>query len=178
VELHYRREGAGDASVRTVKVALKGEGGRFLVSLEGAPGEAALSREVVLERAAPGTLRVSIGGRSVEALIAEEGARRIVKLEGAPPQSFVRAETRRPRARPRERGAEGLIANMHGQVVLVAVEAGALVERGATLVVIEAMKMELKVTAPHRGRVKSVLCKAGEVVERGRTLVELEPVPE
>jgi biotin carboxyl carrier protein len=47
------------------------------------------------------------------------------------------------------------------------------VARGDTLVVLEAMKMEIRVTAPHEGRVSRLLCAPGDVVERGQPLVEL-----
>jgi biotin carboxyl carrier protein len=52
--------------------------------------------------------------------------------------------------------------------------AGAEVVRGDTLVVLEAMKMELRLTAPYAGRVRQVHCAAGQVVERGQVLVEIE----
>src|SRR6185436_8065261 len=80
-------------------------------------------------------------------------------------------------ARGRRAGAgaeKTLTANMHGQVAAVLVKAGDPVERGQTLIVLEAMKMELRVTAPHAGRVKQVSCAVGDVVERGRVLAELD----
>jgi biotin carboxyl carrier protein len=55
------------------------------------------------------------------------------------------------------------------------VKAGDAVKRGDTLVVLEAMKMEMRLTAPHDGVVKAVHCREGEVVERGRTLLEVIP---
>ena len=67
----------------------------------------------------------------------------------------------------------GLEAPMPGQVRAVAAEAGAAVLKGDTLVVLEAMKMELRVRAPHDGTVARVLCKVGDTVERGQLLVEL-----
>ena len=38
---------------------------------------------------------------------------------------------------------------------------------------LEAMKMEIKVAAPHAGRVKKVKVKQGQVVDRGQALVEI-----
>jgi 3-methylcrotonyl-CoA carboxylase alpha subunit len=66
---------------------------------------------------------------------------------------------------------------MDGRVVEVRVREGETVEAGETLVVLEAMKMELRITAPRAGRVRALHCRAGEVVERGRALVALEPAP-
>jgi methylmalonyl-CoA carboxyltransferase 1.3S subunit len=53
------------------------------------------------------------------------------------------------------------------------VSEGDTVERGQTLVILEAMKMELRVTAPEAGRVKRLLVQMGDVVERGQALVEI-----
>jgi propionyl-CoA carboxylase alpha chain len=50
---------------------------------------------------------------------------------------------------------------------------GAMVVKGDTLVLLEAMKMELRVAAPSAGRIVKVNCQAGQVVERGQVLVEL-----
>jgi biotin carboxyl carrier protein len=63
---------------------------------------------------------------------------------------------------------------MPGLVREVLATEGAAVKRGDTLVVLEAMKMELRLTAPYAGRVRRVHCAAGQVVERGQRLVELE----
>lgn len=80
----------------------------------------------------------------------------------------------------RKRGAVGggedtLKATMPGQIVAVLVSAGEVVERGQTLVLMEAMKMELPVVAPHGGSVSHVFVTSGETVERDQTLVELAP---
>jgi acetyl/propionyl-CoA carboxylase alpha subunit len=52
--------------------------------------------------------------------------------------------------------------------------AGGGVKRGETLVVLEAMKMELRLAAPQDGVVRRVACEAGQTVERGQVLVEFE----
>ena len=62
---------------------------------------------------------------------------------------------------------------MPGQVIAVNVKAGDKVTRGDVLVVVEAMKMEHSVAAPHSGTVAKVLCAVGERVEEGIELVEL-----
>ena len=45
---------------------------------------------------------------------------------------------------------------------------------GQTLLLLEAMKMEIKLTSPRAGRVARLLAKQGETVERDQVLVELE----
>ena len=71
-------------------------------------------------------------------------------------------------------GPTTLKAPMPGLVVRVAVEAGAKVEAGAPLVVLEAMKMENELRATSAGVVKGVKVKAGQAVEKGQVLVEFE----
>ncbi|QXZ12203.1 acetyl/propionyl/methylcrotonyl-CoA carboxylase subunit alpha [Pseudomonas sp. AO-1] len=70
----------------------------------------------------------------------------------------------------------GLTAPMNGSIVRVLVEAGQSVEAGAQLVVLEAMKMEHSIRAPHAGVIKALYCQEGEMVSEGSALVELEAV--
>ena len=62
-------------------------------------------------------------------------------------------------------------APLPGKVVKTAVRGGDTVERGATLVVLEAMKMELSVEAPRNGRIDEVAVSEGDQVVEGEVLV-------
>ena len=73
------------------------------------------------------------------------------------------------------KAAGTLQAPMPGKVLAVKVAAGDLVEAGAALVILEAMKMENELRAPARARVAEVLVEAGEAVEGGAPLVRFEP---
>ncbi|WP_410055968.1 biotin carboxylase N-terminal domain-containing protein [Pseudomonas sp. Marseille-Q5117] len=68
----------------------------------------------------------------------------------------------------------GLTAPMNGSIVRVLVETGQSVEAGAQLVVLEAMKMEHSIRAPHAGVIKALYCQEGDMVSEGSALVELE----
>jgi 3-methylcrotonyl-CoA carboxylase alpha subunit len=72
------------------------------------------------------------------------------------------------------RGRDSLTAPMPATVVRVAVAPGARVARGDTLVVLEAMKMELAVRAPADGVVTAVHCNEGELVQPGVALVDFQ----
>ena len=78
---------------------------------------------------------------------------------------------------PRHRDEAALAAPMPATVVAIDVTPGQDVKTGDTLVVLEAMKMELAVTAPHDGRVRRVACRVGELVQPGVPLVELDERP-
>jgi acetyl/propionyl-CoA carboxylase alpha subunit len=70
--------------------------------------------------------------------------------------------------------AGALEAPMPGTVLRVDVAPGQAVEAGQTLVVLEAMKMELSVAAPADGTVRDVHVSAGQLVSRGQPLVAME----
>jgi 3-methylcrotonyl-CoA carboxylase alpha subunit len=67
-----------------------------------------------------------------------------------------------------------LTAPMPGKVIAVLVEAGAIVEKGAPLMVMEAMKMEHTIVAPSAGKVGEILFDVGDQVADGSQLLVLE----
>jgi 3-methylcrotonyl-CoA carboxylase alpha subunit len=67
-----------------------------------------------------------------------------------------------------------LTAPMPGKVIAISTTAGARVERGATLLVMEAMKMEHTIVAPVDGVVADVLFGVGDQVDEGAELVRFE----
>ena len=68
----------------------------------------------------------------------------------------------------------GLTAPMPGKVVALLAQPGQKVEKGAPLLILEAMKMEHTITAPAAGIVKTFCYAAGEQVADGAELVEFE----
>ena len=67
----------------------------------------------------------------------------------------------------------GLTTPLPGVVVSVPVTVGSKVRAGEVLMVIEAMKMEHTINAPHAGTVKSIHFARGERVPEGSELLEL-----
>ncbi len=91
---------------------------------------------------------------------------------------FSSARGERPRSDParRRRGAShhgSLMAPMPATVVRIHATVGQKVARGETLLVLEAMKMELPVRAPADGAVTAVNCAEGDLVQPGVPLIEL-----
>jgi 3-methylcrotonyl-CoA carboxylase alpha subunit len=75
-------------------------------------------------------------------------------------------------------GAAGkLVAPMPGQVTKLYVALGDTVEKGAPLIVIEAMKMEHTITAPRRGKIARLPFAVGEIVPEAAELLVLEEAP-
>ncbi len=74
-------------------------------------------------------------------------------------------------------GAEGgLTAPMPGKVIALIAAEGSDVEKGAPLLILEAMKMEHTITAPSAGHVKAFRFGVGDQVGDGAELVDFEPV--
>ena len=84
-------------------------------------------------------------------------------------------DNRRQRSGSTTAQSSGTItAAMPGQVQSLLVEEGSIVSSGETLLILEAMKMETKLTAPQDGQVTKINCAVGDVVERGQILIEIQ----
>ena len=65
-------------------------------------------------------------------------------------------------------------APMPATVVNVVAPPGMAVRKGDTVLMLEAMKMELPIKASHDGVVAAIRCSPGELVQPGVNLVEIE----
>lgn len=139
-------------------------------------GERGLPLEAVSVR--DGEVRLSFDGQAHTVPVAADGARRWVAVDGrtytlAVPSVGPRAR-RGSASGPRH---DALEAQMPGVVRQVLVAVGDTVAAGQTLVVLEAMKMEIRIPAPHAGRVAAVPVREGETVTRGQVLVDVLAQP-
>jgi len=73
-----------------------------------------------------------------------------------------------------ELSGTAVAAEMSGNVWKLLVEPGQAVQAGQVVAILEAMKMEFSVQAPHAGTVTAVYCRAGKMVDAGQTLFALE----
>jgi biotin carboxyl carrier protein len=74
-----------------------------------------------------------------------------------------------------QRRTDGTVrAPMPGRVVRVPVVAGQIVAARQAVVVVEAMKMENELRAPHAGTVRALHVRPGDSVDAGQLLVELD----
>ncbi|MCG6876790.1 MAG: acetyl/propionyl/methylcrotonyl-CoA carboxylase subunit alpha [Betaproteobacteria bacterium] len=118
------------------------------------------------------TLRAWLDDRTVAARVVRSG-RTIDIFQGAEHHTL---ELHDPGLHELEAsGADGgLAAPMPGKIIAVLVEAGATVEKGTPLLILEAMKMEHTIKAPAGGTVKELLYGVGEQVEEGAELLAFE----
>lgn len=168
---------------------------RYYVSLDPAATQTATAVEV--NELPTGQLEVCLGGKVVPVnVVWLEGSASIVvdgrvvdlTVEGQPPdigaiasghRSYVRVESERQRAAAAARKGTGgasekvIKAPMPGRVIRVLVAAGAEVQAGATLCVIEAMKMENEVKAKGACKVVEVHVAEGATVEGSAKLFTL-----
>lgn len=105
-----------------------------------------------------------------KAFAVADGDRRLVFLNG---EVFEFEVTRQGR-RQGTAHHSSLTAPMPATVIRINVAPGAVIRKGDTLIVLEAMKMELPVRAPADGTVSTVACEVGQLVQPGVALVELE----
>ena len=124
-------------------------------------------------RSAEGELVARIDGRSLRAFVAPDGDTRLVQLPGQAQVTLERVQSARVLEGARAATDGAVTASTPAQVVKVLVAEGDLVTRGDTLVILEAMKMEFRMTAPCDGVVLQVGCGQGDVVDRGQLLVEV-----
>ena len=71
-------------------------------------------------------------------------------------------------------GAAEIVSPMPGKIVRVLVKAGANVEAGAGIIVVEAMKMQNEMKAPKAGVVVSINAEEGATVSAGDVLAVIE----
>jgi len=126
-------------------------------------------RQVAAARLADGDIRLDIEGRQVTGTVAWNGL--ALTVFGA--DATVQFDVVDPMTLSAQVDASPghLTAPMPGKVIQVAVKAGDKVKRGATLMVLEAMKMEHSIAAPMDGTIDRVFYRAGDLVEDGAELL-------
>ena len=151
----------GDAAVE-----ISGEGGGYAISYDGRV------HHVEVLDASDGRLDLSIDGRHVAVYITTDGQTRWVTVEGRTVRLIRKSATSRTAGG--HDGSSELAVPMPGQVRAVNVQPGEQVTKGQVLVVLEAMKMEIRLQAPFDGQVSSVGATVGQTVEREQVLVKLQ----
>lgn len=134
-------------------------------------GDEAVNVEIL--RVEDGELDLLIDGKRITAYVSSDGPKRWVTING---QTFMltKSSSGGRRGHGGHHAAGELTAPMPGQVRAVNVREGDAVTKGQTLLVLEAMKMEIRIHAPQDGIVKKLFVKQGQTVEREQVLAEIE----
>ncbi|MGH9355887.1 MAG: biotin/lipoyl-containing protein [Terriglobia bacterium] len=149
-------------------------GGKLRFSLDGEAGQ------MDWAEITPGVYSLLLGGQSFEVRLRQPaGAQRrngVYEVVAGPAQLWVEVRGRRSGMRgsdPPLGGPQEVAAPMPGRVIKLLVKEGQTVEKGAGLVVIEAMKMQNELRAPRPGLVERIYVREGEGVEGSAKLVRL-----
>jgi biotin carboxyl carrier protein len=153
------------------------------ISVQGSRVFAALddrTYEIELQRSVGDALLLMTAGRVFDCRVdgpIESGLPVDVSV-GTQNYAITLADPRRLRsaaaAGPLAGGVTGIVAPMPGKVVRVMVEAGAEVEAGDGIVVVEAMKMQNEMKSPRAGKVLTVNVEVGTTVNGGDVLAVIE----
>ncbi|MFZ3208783.1 MAG: acetyl/propionyl/methylcrotonyl-CoA carboxylase subunit alpha [Geobacteraceae bacterium] len=118
---------------------------------------------------AEGDILADLGGARFKATVVRHGDDLTIVTHG----SSHRLTLHDPLAHAGEKevAVGSLTASMPGKIVALLVEVGSHVERGAPLVIMEAMKMEHTITAPRDGVIAEIHFAVGMVVNEGVELL-------
>ena len=117
---------------------------------------------------------ITVNGTAYDVTVEETGAS---APAAAAPKAAPKAAPAAPKAAPAASGAAGSIkveAGAAGKIFKIEKNVGDSVKKGDTVVILEAMKMEIPVVAPADGTVASVNCSVGDPVEAGALLATLK----
>jgi biotin carboxyl carrier protein len=128
------------------------------------------SYAIAFDRAPGGELIVLVNGVAVPLTVIEPGPAFAHGIEGLPRHSPAGAKAARGGD---DSGPRTVVAPMPGRIVKVLVIPEEVVAAGQPLVVVEAMKMENELRAPHAGTVAEVRVAEGSSVEANTVLVVL-----
>ena len=116
------------------------------------------------------TYRVTLEGHRFDVVVARGTDADWGYVEG---QTYRWSRGPRDEDAPLDADDTSIAATTPATVTAVEVSVGQMVARGDTLLVLEAMKMEIPLKAPRDGRVTAVRCTEGDRVVPGVPLVEL-----
>ena len=154
--------------MKPIRLADRGGRGRE-IRVDG--GAASLDgRTVSLEVVSPG--EVVVDGRRYRIATAREGSRIWVWCEGAVYEFDTARKGRTAAAADHHAG--GLDAPMPGRVRRLVAREGERVAKGDVLLVLEAMKMEHAIRAPHDGVLERFHVAEGALVDAGVELAEIK----
>jgi biotin carboxyl carrier protein len=145
-----------DYSLKEDKVSFVFEGKKYIYSLIHKNGP-----ELILDDGQRFGAAVSSPNRDGESMVMAEACEAVVSEAGK-------------RLKKTHGHAGGLSSPMPGKIFKILKPVGSSVEKGETILILEAMKMEHSIRSDTDGKVKKIHYQEGELVQGGVVLVELE----
>ena len=115
---------------------------------------------------------ITVNGNVYDVTV-EEGAGAVSAPAAAPKAAPKAAPAAAPKAASAGAGSVRIEAGAAGKVFKIVADVGTAVKSGDTVVIIEAMKMEIPVVAPKDGTVASIDCAVGDACAAGQLLATL-----
>ena len=110
---------------------------------------------------------ITVNGNVYDVTVEEKGTGAAPALKPAPKAAPA------PAAKAAGAGSIQVKAGAAGKVFQIPTSVGQSVQRGDTVIVIEAMKMEIPVVAPEAGTIASIDVAVGDAIESGAVLATL-----
>ena len=117
---------------------------------------------------------VNVNGTKYEVAVEEIDASKAQAAAPAPKAAPAAQAAPAPAAKPASAGGTQISSPMPGNILAVNVKDGDAVKAGATLMILEAMKMENEILAPVDGTVQNVSVQKGATVETGTLLCSIQ----
>ena len=121
------------------------------------------------------TYTITVNGTAYDVTV-EEGTGTGAAAPAAPKAAPKAATKAAPKAAPKAAAGAGSVkvtASVPGKVCKVEASVGQAVKAGDSIIILEAMKMEIPVGAPQDGTVASIDVATGDAVESGDTLATM-----
>ncbi len=157
---HFQNSG------KNYDLSLERQGERYLAVVDGQAFELEVVDNI------PGQVSLRMQGRTVTLYTAVDGGEKWVALDGCTFR-LERPAAQRGGTAAETGGGAAVRSPMPAQVRAIQVNQGDVVEKGQTLLILEAMKMEIRIKAPSAGRVKRLLVRETQAVEKDQPLAEI-----
>lgn len=118
------------------------------------------------------TYTITVNGTAYSVTV-EEGTSTAAPVAAAPVAAPKAAPAAPKAAAPAAAGGTTVTASVPGKVFKVEASIGQAVKTGDTIIILEAMKMEIPVVAPADGTVASINVSVGDAVENGDVLATM-----
>lgn len=119
---------------------------------------------------------ITVNGNVYQVTVEEGTTAGVVQAPVAAPVAAPKAPAAAPKAAAPAAGAGSVdvTASVPGKICKIEAPAGTAVKSGDTVIVLEAMKMEIPVVAPQDGTIASVNVSVGDAVESGDVLATMD----